>query len=248
MKVQLRRFIPRGLDRASEVLDRVRQGDPADFDELLTDERYSTPFTPSVEVEIRDFQTRREVGASLSAAFEAVGVDDRDIAEDYDMWSWLAMRYIAPKNEGERVDLRRHADIAYVFNPKRETGQNLRRARWRNFMKLSYYTYRQHGERAWLMLDQGPRTLGQFAMRLAQAEELFRATGIVHLAHMLYADRATGRVKPDSMASQRSTATPGSLPRLIDVLNQLYMNYDVYGMQAERLIELLPSEFDKFRQ
>lgn len=248
MKHQLRGFTPEGLDRASEVLDRVRRGASANFTELLTHPRYSYPFHPYVDVEIRDFQTRREVGENLSASFADAGLDDSAVIEDHDAWSWLAMRCIASRNDGDAVSIGRTANMAYVFDPKRETGQNLVRAKWRNFMRLSYEIYTQHGERAWLMLNERPRSLSQFTMRLAQAPELFRATGIVHLAHMLYADRATGRIKPDSMASQRSTATPGSLPRLIDVLNQLYMNYDVYGMEAERLIELLPSEFDRFRQ
>ena len=248
MKVRLHSFTPEGLEFASEVLDLVRQGESPSFTELLEIPRYSLPFYPAVEVEIRDFQTRREVGESLSASFEAAGIDDRAIIEEHDVWSWLAMRCIAPKNEDDKVDLGRTANMAYVLDPKRETGQNLPRAKWRNFMRLSYEIYAQHGEGAWLMLNERPRSLSQFTMRLAQAQELFRATGIVHLAHMLYSDRGTGRLKPNSMAPQRSTAPPGSLPRLIDVLNQLYVNYDVYGMDAERLIELLPSEFDAFRQ
>ncbi len=248
MKVRLHKFTPEGLDLASEVLDSVRRGESSSFAELLERPRYSYPFHPYVDVEIRDFPTRREVGASLSASFSDAGVDDRSIIEDHDTWSWLAMRCIAPKNGGDKVDLGQTANMAYVFDPKREAGQNLARAKWRNFMRLSYEIYARHGEGAWLMLNERPRSLSQFTMRIAQAQILFRATGIVHLVHMLYADRSTGRLKPNSMAQQRSTATPGSLPRLIDVLNQLYMNYDVYGMEAERLIELLPSEFDKFRQ
>ena len=248
MKAQLRKFTPEGLDRASEVLDRIRNDASPNFTDLLTNPRYSYPFHPYVEVEIRDFLTRREVGESLSASFADAGVGDPAIIEDHDAWSWLAMRCIAPKSEDDNVELGRTANMAYVFDPKRETGQNLTRAKWRNFMRLSYEIYVQHGEGAWLMLNERPRSLSQFTMRLAQAPELFRAKGIVPLAHMLYADRDTGRLKRDSTAQQRSSAPPGSLPRLIDVLNQLYMNYDVYGMEAERLIELLPSEFDRFRR
>ena len=34
--------------------------------------------------------------------------------------------------------------------------------------------------------------------------------------------------------------------RFIDVLDQLYMTYDVYGMSAEELMKLLPAEFDRW--
>ena len=55
-------------------------------------------------------------------------------------------------------------------------------------------------------------------------------------------------MKPDSTRGEsRSTAPPGSLYRLLDVLDQLSMTYDVYGMAAERILPLLPPEFDRFK-
>ena len=50
-----------------------------------------------------------------------------------------------------------------------------------------------------------------------------------------------------ALGSSRATAPQGSLTRLIDVLSQLSMTYDVYGMTEEQLLPLLPPEFDPFR-
>jgi hypothetical protein len=40
---------------------------------------------------------------------------------------------------------------------------------------------------------------------------------------------------------------PGTLLRFIDVVQQLDLNFDLYSMNAEALIGLLPSEFDAWK-
>ena len=112
---------------------------------------------------------------------------------------------------------------------------------------LAYEIYRQHGEKAWFMLDEPINSLRDFTQRLVAAQELFRSKGVISLAHLLYVNPNTRRLKPNTVNYSRSNAPPGSLPRLIDVLGQLYMTYDVYGMSAEQLMPLLPSEFDRFK-
>ena len=62
------------------------------------------------------------------------------------------------------------------------------------------------------------------------------------LAHLLYADKETGRLREGARGMSNATAPPGSLPRLLAVLNHLSMTYDVYGMSAEDLLR-----FDRFR-
>ena len=77
---------------------------------------------------------------------------------------------------------------------------------------------------------------------------MFRAAGIVDLAHRLYGDRQTRRLKPGVLGGGRDNQRPpGGIVRLLDVLNQLYMTYDVYGMKAEQLLALLPPEFDRWQ-
>ena len=99
------------------------------------------------------------------------------------------------------------------------------------------------------MLDQPLRSMERFTLRILGAPILFNAVGVVELAHLLYADKQTGRYKTGFAGAGEvgGEHNPGSLPRLIDVLNQLYMIYDVYGMEAQQLLELLPPEFDRWK-
>ncbi|MFO7599969.1 MAG: hypothetical protein R6X27_09205 [Candidatus Desulfacyla sp.] len=40
---------------------------------------------------------------------------------------------------------------------------------------------------------------------------------------------------------------PGTLYRFIDVVQQLDLTYDLYSMTGEQILQLLPNEFDRWR-
>lgn len=58
----------------------------------------------------------------------------------------------------------------------------------------------------------------------------------------LYYDFVRDKPKPGAT----SRRVPGNLRRLIDVINQFDVTYDVYSMDAAELAALLPSEFRRW--
>jgi len=60
----------------------------------------------------------------------------------------------------------------------------------------------------------------------------------------LYFDRKTAKPKRGSLMKN----SPGTLYRFIDVVQQLHLTYDLYSMTGEEVLDLLPSEFDRWRQ
>ena len=139
------------------------------------------------------------------------------------------------------------ADVAYVIDP-----QSKRRGdsqRHRNRLLAAWDIYTQHGEaRAQGLLSHPVSAMEQLADRLLGAVEAYRALGIMDLANRLYTDPATGTQKSGIAGGGRDNQRPpGGIVRLLDVLNQLYMTYDVYGMTAEQLLPLLPAEFERWQ-
>lgn len=141
--------------------------------------------------------------------------------------------------------LGRNPDVAYVIDPD-ETGRGARR-HFAHRLLLSWEIYVRHRETAWYLLDEPVNSMGQLADRLSGAPEMFRAEGIMDLAHRLYADPSTRSLKPGVLGGGQNQRPPGGIVRLLDVLNQLYMTYDVYGMTAEQLLPLLPAEFERWQ-
>ena len=149
---------------------------------------------------------------------------------------------LVTKDEAGHPRLGRDADVAYLLDPvKKSRGEN------RHRLRLAYETYARHGEKAWFMLNQPVMAMEQLAERLSGKPIAFRSTGIVQLAHLLYANPTTGRTKQGYGGGGQDQRRAGNLMRFIDVLDQLYMTYDVYGMTAEELLKLLPAEFAAWR-
>ena len=191
---------------------------------------------------------RREAGAYLADRLAPLGNANINIANNAGLWSWLGMFYfhqVAGIDGAGNPRLGRNPDVAYVIDPD-ETGRGAR-LHFAHRLLLSWEIYIRHGETAWYLLEEPVNSLGQLADRLSGAPEMFRAVGIVELAHRLYADPLTRSLKSGALAGGQNQRPPGGIVRLLDVLNQLYMTYDVYGMTAEQLLALLPPEFDRWQ-
>lgn len=204
---------------------------------------YAEVLEPTVSVADRSFASRREAGQYLSECLHSLPLEQA--VSNAGLWSWLGMFYfdrLVRRDAAGHPRLGRDADVAYLLDPvKKSRGEN------RNRLRLAYETYVRHGEKAWFMLNQPVMAMEQLAERLSGKPIAFRSTGIVQLAHLLYADPATGRTKQGYGGGGQDQRRSGNLMRFIDVLDQLYMTYDVYGMTAEELLKLLPEEFAAWR-
>ena len=78
---------------------------------------------------------------------------------------------------------------------------------------------------------------GYLTTRIFNTNRIFNSAGIVELIIRLYTQGT--RQKP--RAVQNTSA--GGLLHLIRVLDQLERTHDVYGMEPEALLRVLPSEF-----
>lgn len=243
----VRELTAEGISAAKAYLSALRQDDRAPFqDVLLTDARYAARVTPEVYVERRRFANRREAGAYLAGQLAPLG--EARVADNAPLWSWLGMFYfhqVVRIGANGNPRLGRNPDVAYVIDPD-ETGRGSRR-HFAHRLLLSWEIYTRHGETAWYLLDEPVISLSHLADRLVGAPEMFRSVGIVDLAHRLYANPQTRELKPGLLGGGGNQRPAGGVVRLLDVLNQLYMTYDVYGMTAEQLLGLLPPEFDRFR-
>ena len=247
---RVRELTDMGIRDAKDYLASLREGKSIPFpDALLTNPLYATEVEPAVYVTQQQFSVRRDVALYLTERLSPLPASR--VIENYRLWSWLGMFYfdtVARKDADGNPRLGRDPDVAYVANPavnsQTKWGETRRFA---HRLMLAYEIYTHHAENAWYMLNEPVNSLGRFTMRLTSAPEIFRARGIVELAHLLYIDRKTGGMRSGWGWTNDVTAPPGSLPRLIDVLGQLYMNYDVYGMSPEQILPLLPPEFDRFK-
>jgi hypothetical protein len=79
---------------------------------------------------------------------------------------------------------------------------------------------------------------------LATRQSLITNKGIIEATHMLYYDNSNDKPKRGVIVKKNK---PGTLYRFIDVIQQLDLNYDLYSMNGEEILKLLPPEFSKWK-
>lgn len=244
MTIALRRFNNAGLSEFKHVLDALRVGDDnaeASLTVLLDDEQFSEKVSPPVSFDTRIFRDRMEFA---EYAFRQLnGLDIGLVSADAGLWSWLTVLYfdqVCPKmSDGNRKVLK---EPHYVFK------EGSTRFDFRN-------SYRHHLWLAWRVYSQNPKQPSQVLLRtplsvhpeiaeqIAGRQEFLTAPCLLSAADLLYWDAVGGKVK-SGVAGKKSPAT---IRRLALVAGQLDLTFDLYGMTGEEFVDLLPSEFDRFR-
>ncbi len=238
---QVKELTSDGIKLAREFLSDAREGKAIELPKgLLTDAVYAKDAAVPCFVEKRAFANRREAGEYLSEALAPLGIGN--VNGNYPLWSWLGIFYFdsfVEQDDENRYKLARLPDYAFVLDTNTVNPRDMLLHR----LMLAWEAYRRHGDQfAQWMLQQPVTSVPKIVERTIRSRQRFSSQGIVKLIGMLYID-------PQSYAPKRGAGNDdaiGGIRRLNDVLDQLYMTYDVYGMSAEQLLALLPDEFKRF--
>lgn len=237
--MKLRRLNELGLDRLSDFLDSLSTQTPQELsDELLSDPTVSEAVEPEVEIERRSFHNRFEAGQYLNQQLGSAGIVR--LENDRGVWAWLALFFFEqlcpPDKTGRRKPGERARWIPAVGDFRKY---------YRHLLAGPYRIYRAHRDKpeCTLALLCGPlHQPGDIVEQLASRQELVTNVAVMEAATELYIDSDTKQ--PKRGAAGRSG---GSARRLADVLNQFDVTWDLYAMKADDLVQILPSEFDRFR-
>jgi len=107
----------------------------------------------------------------------------------------------------------------------------------------TYRLFTLHHQNARLLLHPPVHQHGAFIYDLGFRRDLITNKGLIEAIDLLYWDPKRHRPKRGATTPTR----PGNLRRLIAVIQQLDFNYDLYGMRAREILQLLPPEFDAWR-
>jgi hypothetical protein len=238
--MKLHRFNGDGVDRFGQFLDELSL-DPALVvpTGLLTDAACVIRVSQSQEVQARQFSNRMEAARYLDGILS--GVVGIEVERDVGLWAWLSLFYFdqlcPPDSSGHRKPMERARWIPAVDDARRY---------YRHFLAGAYRVYRAHRDnpdRAMVLLHVPFPVIGHFWYQLASRQELLTNPAIMEAATELY-------LTEDGTEAKRGATThnaPGSVSRFAAVLNQLDPAWDLYAMEKQQILNLLPCEFDRFR-
>jgi hypothetical protein len=228
-----------GVDRFSEFLDELETNPKAEFPkDILTFPGYFEVIEDEIEVVPHKFKTRWDMAKYLNSLLSSSGITDSE--RDIPLWVGLTAFYfdiLCPVDGTGKRKLRERP--AYIPEP-----ENYRRY-YRHLLLGPYLIYRAHLDdpvRAMALLCKPPHIIGEIEAQIAAYQELVTNRAVVELTTKLYYNPKTKTTKPGSGSKEN----PGSPRRLVSVLGQFDLTWDLYAATTDELLSLLPKEFDKF--
>jgi len=233
MKEPLRKFTDLGMDAFREQISNIKSGSISQISEwLLQDKEYSEPLPVPVMIENKIFPDKYDAAVYLSDIIDSPGINNP--FSDKKLWSWLAAFYLEQLCKTEKSGrIKPGAENRYILYDKWSR-------RYRHALAIPVMMYRFHGETATLFL-QGPlNNFSDVEEQLLARQEIAQNTNVITVAKMLYWDADRNKIKSGISSKEHN---PGTLRRFVAVINQLNLNYDLYSMRPENILEILPSEF-----
>jgi hypothetical protein len=225
-----------GVSRFRDYLCRLSNGDPIPPPSHLLDDAESTcRLSRDVCVDQRPFGDKQDAAAYLCEQF--AGLERAQVDHNVGLWAWLSLFYFDQVCPAAPNGLRNPGEFARHIPEPRAYRY------YRHLLAGPYRLLQLHGERARLFLD-GPLPVhGDMSEQLASRQEFITNAGLVEVVDRLYFDAESSRRKRGALTRSR----PGNVRRLVTVVQQFDLTYDLFGMNAEQILNLLPAEFQAWR-
>lgn len=187
---------------------------------------------------IQPVETRLQLAEILHGTFKS-NEGLKKLQSDQGLWSWLAAAWMPTLFENSPRAAKIGEQARWILD-KQQTRY------YRHLLAGPFFIFNQHypePSKALSILGGSPIVPGELVGQIAATSDIAYSVG-AEIATKLYIDSKTGKAKKGSGGSG-----PGSPRRLTAAyLNQIDLTVDYRGMTAEQVIQLLPREFDKFKQ
>lgn len=240
--MKLGRLTPVGSDLFGDFIKNIRRNPSATLPkELLSSNLYFEMIDEETEVMPHKFKTRFETARYLDSLIRNSGL--RNIEQDSAFWEALTLFYfdiLCPP----RKDKERKVGAREKYIPQTD--------RYDRYYKhlllgpcLTYRAHRDKPERTIGLLCTPPHILDDLYENIAGRQELVSNPAVVEIVTRLYYNPDTKKRKPGAGGKDKDLGSPR---RLVAILNQFDLTWDLYSATADELMNMLPQEFDKFRK
>ncbi len=226
-----------GVERLRAYLAALREGSRENAPAaLLEDTRYTVELPLELAVEPRRFISRFHVAVYLAKTLADLPRSEADRNEG--LWSWLSLFWFDSLCPRRADDTRRPgADHRLIADFEHRT-------RYRHLLYGPYLVYRRHGGAAKVILSSPAHQDSHFYQVITGVQDLIANRGVLEAASLLYFDEQRKKLKRGCQPSQ---PRPGTVRRFVRVLQQLDLTHDIYGMSGQEIVNILPDEFDAWR-
>jgi hypothetical protein len=236
-QVIIRTFNEEGLNAFGEILTQLRAGVQVKISpELLFDDSKSEELENRIKIEKVDYVNKSELVKYLVEKLQLK--KNKSLYFDKGMWTWLSAFYFDNICLGDKTGSRKVNESAfYVLNdPKNYTKY------YRHLLAYPCRVYSEIGESAKIFLNGTFAKRGEITEQFGAYQEIALNKGIIDAANILYWDDVAGNIKKGAAGKNG-----GSARRLVRIIRQYQMTYDLNSMKGQEIVNMLPAEFNHWR-
>lgn len=237
--MKVRSLNPSGREKLVDYLHEIKsQQNPKEPPKwLLEDKDHSSALNSEVKIQEKEFDTQYKLGEYLDGIFtefEFENLMDRD-----GVWNWLSLYFIDQLCPKKADGTRKTLEIDnYVIIPK---GGN-RSKKYKHIIATAFYLYHKYQNKSKLYLYGPLDEHGDMLESIMGVRKLYRNENAMEAIYKIYYDPE--RERPKKGATNKKKNNGGVVRRFRDTYNQYYLTYDLFDMESEEIIDLLPEEFD----
>ena len=236
--ISIRKFNEEGLNEFEHIISELRNNAVQDIpNELLLHEKYSDVVEPIINIDKVNFKNKNELvpylveGLNLSA--------NKHLYFDKGIWSWLSALFfdnICPVDGNGKRKVKETA--FYVLrDPKNYTKF------YRHLLAYPSRIYAELDESSKIFLIGNFSKRGEITEQFGAYQEIALNKGILDAANILYWDDNTKNLKRGAAGKGG-----GSARRLVRIIRQYQLTYDLNSMDGNKIVDLLPNEFRKWNE
>ncbi len=236
----VRKLTKSGIASFTEYLKRLANGDAVDPPvHLLTDPESSEALLGSAEVEAVTLETKLAAANYLQR--QLATLDRAEVDNNVGLWTWLSLFYFDQVCPALTRGKREPGEIArYILSHHAQKY-------YRHLLAGPLRLLQIHEEYARVFLYGPLPKHGDFSEQLASRAQIISNRSLIAAVYQLYFDPASdGEGRPKRGALTRTRA--GNVRRLVTVIQQFDLTYDMYAMTKQQILNLLPGEFDSWRR
>ena len=249
--MNLRALNDDGIKCFDEFLAQMRNGDKPDTPfEILSDDSYTIELDREVNVERKAFKNKLELAMEVDSLFNQAGIDAPE--KHPGVVAWLSLFHfdvICKKNRQGNSAIEKGKDYKLYYIPDLKAWNRYYRHKILGPYRI-YKVHQEHIDEARALLHVSPDTHSEIMEQIASRQELITNRSIVSLLTDLYWD-SVGNMLKRGHASKNIPGKKnggGSVRRFAEILGQLDLTYDLQSIHVDELYQLLPSEFNRFKE
>ena len=212
--------------------------------QILYDDKFSYPFVfEDGETRLIDPESEFKSHLDLAMTIDScIGphIEPNQLNGERGLWSWFSLLFYDQLRAKKNGLWKRSAMPRFI--PSGQTNSY-----YRHNVFSPYNTFKIHGAdngAAFLTAAKDVSVWPESNEQILSTSGIASSKSIVAAATRLYFDQSTEKLKPGASSKDHG----GSMRRFRTVYWQLYETYDLRSMTPEQILDVLPPEFNRFKQ